>query len=79
MAIYNVTYFSHGSRAVLKHKRFEMENLQGAKLMALAHLPKLRSDVRICNTKGELLSMLMHRDNFASRWSDRMDGSIESL
>ncbi|WP_045417694.1 hypothetical protein [Vibrio owensii] len=70
MPIYDVTYFCCGSKAILKHKQFNMENLQGAKLAALAHLPKSRCDVRICNLQGKLLSVRQHRNEYAGLWSD---------
>lgn len=70
MPIYNVTYFCCGTKAVLKHKQFDMENLSGAKLAALSYLPKTRCDVRICNAQGKLLSVRRHRNEYAAQWSD---------
>lgn len=65
MPIYNVTYFCSGTKAVLKHKQFDMENLSGAKLAALSYLPKIR-----CNAQGKLLSVRRHRNEYAGQWSD---------
>lgn len=70
MPIYDVTYFCCGSKAILKHKQLNMENLQGAKLVALSHLPKTRCVVRIRNAQGKLLSVRQHRNEYAGQWSD---------